>query len=479
MKKKFCSFLVFGRKIKTVVINAGDNGIDINYSETFSEIEKNNDTQEKLIKTARKVLNLKNENISSGNMSLLNLPEQLLTALVAGITREGSLQAAFKIAGSMLFDVKRSFIISDINLIPDLSDIDAIVISGGFDELENTWVDDFVLKLASDDSLKNKSPLVVYAGCAASLPSAKSNIGSITRLISVPNALEIKSLSGVVVSNEFFSQHNTTSWNVSAERFKLPEISFTDALEKIAGVFHKKQSERSLALLFTDNYFVINECSGNSGNICHKRHGVACKSSLLRPCDMTESLKSAYLNDHEIFNVDFTEEDLFRVNRENEEIFYRPGFVSAISLSGETSVERFLDLFVDPDVVRGIIEFIFDGNGFLLSMAAMMSDNESENSMLASDIFGMECFTTGWIVVPDGEFVKDRQCLTVYVSGNEDRNEMMFNWGKRYIINVEPYSVIEIDTEKGVFFKGEKTRKILKIGKLRRTVVFDLRKEKS
>lgn len=480
MKTGYFSFILFGSKIRTVIIRNSEQGTMTGFFVKDAEFDiMKDDLKDYIRKAIFEVTGSKADPLLAGNSSVMNIPEKLLCAAVAGMTRDGSLKCGVKLAGSMLLDVRHTFLINSQEETAELLNNDVLVISGGYDDYENTMMNEFILKLSRDPDMERSKPFVVYAGGSSSLPVAKLNMGPLTDLIWLPNVLENSFCPDALIAGEDISNKRTSSVFLSTDQLKVPVHPFSNALHKITDMFCTRYVSKAAAIFFTAEYSVINECSRVSGKNRFKRCGVPVRSGSLAVADFSKVFKDLNDNKNDLPGIDFELDDLFRIEKIEHAEYYRPDRIAGISLCENVDLDKFLDLICDPDILRGAVEFVFDKDAILLAAAPMFFDKHGDQSSWLLEVSNTDKVVSGWLVVPDGIFVKDRLCLTVYISGNEERNEMTFNWGKRYVINVEPYSVIEINGADKVYFKGKGSKKILKTSKHKRMIVFDLRKEKS
>ncbi len=478
MKSYHISFIVMQSKIRTVVVEYGDNGTAFFVKDIFEKGDNFN-FKEHVRKLMQESSYHKSDQPSKVSSSMMSIPPKLLSAVVTGMTSEGSLHACVKLARSMLLDIKKTFLInemseSDINSCSE----DVLIISGGYDDSENRQLHDFILKLTESQFIKKTKPAVVFAGSSSALPFAKVNIGTLTDFTMLPNVLETSFCPESLVAGEDISIKRSSTLMISSDQPKVPAFSFSNSLQKVTEMFCGRYVNKVLSVLITEEYSVVNECSRSAGKFHFKRYGLSMDDVSLKTADLSESLRSIFQQES-LPDRDFAQEDLLQIEKSERVEYYRPERIIGISLSGKAGFEKFLDVVSDPDLLRGVIEFVFDRDGVLLASAPMFFEKQGDHSGWLLDASYSENMVSGWIVIPDGTFVKERTCLTVYVSGNEERNEMSFLWGKRYVMKIDPFSVIEIDVSEKVYFEGAGRKKVLKTGKAGRTIVFDLRKERS
>ncbi len=465
-------------KMRVVLIEYGDSGTIFFVRDVFEKSDNFN-FKDHIRKLMQESSYHKVDQPSKVSSSTMVIPSKLLTSVVAGMTAEGSLQASVKLGRSMLLDIKKAFLVNEIND----SDInscneDVVIISGGYDDSESVMLNDFIVKLSESQFIKRIKPAVVFAGSASSLPFAKVNIGTLTDFISLPNVLESSFCPESLMAGEDISTKRSSTLTFSTDQQKVPSYSFSNSLQKITEAFCGRYVNKVLSVFITEEYTVVNECRKRSGKFEFRRYGIPVDEQSLKPAHLSESIVSVFQQES-ISDKNFGQEDLLQIEKSEKMEFYRPDRIVGISCSDRSGFEKFLDVVSDPDILRGIIEFIFDNEGVLLASAPLFFDKQGDHSAWLLEASYTENIISGWIVIPDGTFIKEKQCLTVYISGNEERNEMNFLWGKRYVMKTEPFSVIEIDTSEKVYFEGVGRKKVLKTGKSGRTVVFDLRKEKS
>ncbi|HPA56625.1 MAG TPA: hypothetical protein PLT70_04255, partial [bacterium] len=172
MKSYHISFIVMQSKIRTVVVEYGDSGTTFFVKDVFEKGDNFN-FKEHIRKLMQESSYHKSDQPSKVSSSMMSIPPKLLSAVVTGMTSEGSLYASVKLARSMLLDIKRTFLInemseSDINSCSE----DVLIISGGYDDSENRQLHDFILKLTESQFIKKNKPAVVFAGSSSALPFA-------------------------------------------------------------------------------------------------------------------------------------------------------------------------------------------------------------------------------------------------------------------------------------------------------------------
>ncbi|HSW59465.1 MAG TPA: hypothetical protein VLJ60_01635, partial [bacterium] len=249
MKSYHISFISMQSKIRTVVIEYGDNGIFF-FTKDILEKSDNFNFKEHVRKLMQESSYHKVDQPSKVSSSIMNIPSKLLSAVVTGMTVEGSLQSSVKLARSMLLDIKRTFLINEINESDiDSSNEDVVVISGGYDDSENRQLNDFILKLTESQFLKKNKPAVVFAGSSSALPFAKVNIGTLTDFISLPNVLETSFCPESLVAGEDISIKRSSTLMLSSEQPKVPSYSFSNSLQKITEMFCGRYVNKVLSLL--------------------------------------------------------------------------------------------------------------------------------------------------------------------------------------------------------------------------------------
>lgn len=151
MKTGYFSFILFSSKIRTVMIKSGEHGTMTGFFTKDAELDPlKDDLKDHIRKVIFEVTGSKTDPLMTGNSSVMSIPEKLLCASVAGMTRDGSLKCGVKLAGSMLLNVRHTFLINSTEDTAELFNNDVLIISGGYDNYENNLMNEFILKLSKD-----------------------------------------------------------------------------------------------------------------------------------------------------------------------------------------------------------------------------------------------------------------------------------------------------------------------------------------
>ncbi|MGI6394553.1 MAG: hypothetical protein ACOX2F_07480 [bacterium] len=473
MKNSHIAFISTESNIKAILVESGEEGVSF-LTKNIPGRQNEFNFKEQAKKLVQEKYPRKADQPSKASSSIIDVPAMLLPAVVTGMTLEGSLEASLKIAKFMLLDVRKTFLISNMSQEEiDSCSENVFFISGGYDESENDVLKDFITKLYESEYLRKIKPTVVFAGSTTLLHFAKAKIGSLTEFVSLPNVLEtVFSPEDLTVRENFFLKESSTITLFSKQQ-KVRQHSLTDFLHRLTEMFCGKNTNNVLSLLMTERYSVAGECCKSSGMLRFQKRGIPLTIDALSGNEVFESFLDIS-KQQPLFDTYLNSSNILEIEPKKKKKYLRPDRIVSLSLCEEANLDKFIDMVCNPDVLKGIIEFVFDKEGAFLALAAMFFDEPGDcTSWLLEAIFA-ENVVSGWIVIPDGVFVKGKEALSVHISGEEESRENLL-WGKRYALKVKPLSTIEIETFKGASFEGIGKKRVFKTGKSSQMVVFDLR----
>lgn len=416
--------------------------------------------------------------VSRNISAKLLIPDRPLTCAVFGVAGEGSVKCAKLLAQRLLLCVKKSFSINDTVSGVILDDIDVVVICGGYINSGDARVKELIVNISDLESFLKNRPAVIFSGSAGAASFAQYRFSPFTDFFQIDGFIEDPSMiPDISVLRKMINKKvhkDSAVHDRKAERHQ-----YFDVIRKFSETLCGKYLGNVLTFFFTDSFSMIDRTERAGGRYSGRMQLLPGASGQIETQDVTGVYDS-------FFNRDARDRDPFRetdvimpIFSEDSVRYIRPDRIGGISVCSEMNFEKFIDLVCDPDMIRGLVEFVFDKEGLLLASGLMFLENEDDFSDWLSEASSMESFTTGWIVIPDGDFIKDRDALSVYISGNGSEMTGVYRWGKRYFITIEPFSTIEIQTTGRVFFQGLVRKKVLKSGRSRRNLIIDLRKEKS
>ena len=411
-------------------------------------------------------------------LAKITIPDRFLSCAVFGVSKDGSLRSAELLAGRLLFNIRKKGTLDDIRKELFFDQIDAIVLCGGYENSGNEYINEMILTISNSESFLKNRPAMIFSGSKDAASFAQYNFSPLTDFFQVDNFIDDHSMSlDLLIHRKIFLK--------KFYRDPLPDMKKTgshhyfDVLAKFNEAFCGKYSNMVLTTLFTDNFAVLSRTERAGGRYFNKMYGISGDMDSLLAEDFSAGYRSFFTEKAHCKDPFKETYDVLPLVVENTEHFIRPDRICGISVCDNFSFERFVDLLCDPDLLRGAVEFVFDKEGLYLGAGLMFLDNDGDFSDWLVESSYCENFTAGWIVIPDGDFIKNKEALSLSINGNESDVVNTYLWGKRYFLTVEPFSVIEIQALGKVFFEGSGKKKILRTGRSSRTIVIDLRKEKS
>ncbi|MBP5406856.1 hypothetical protein J6Z19_06880 [bacterium] len=439
------------------------------YNESISaEIEDKNVKENNILldlseKTARRIV----------------IPEKLLNALVIGISEEGSTRSAKRLAWSKLLNVKKACSSGESFSSMDLSDIDCIIISGGYDDSINRRLNSVITSLGRNPQLAELKPKIIFAGSRLSADIAKKELALPGIQFKVlKNILENETL-----DDDGFAKTlpitSTVTQTFSEGRIKITDFSYTEALRKISEVFCMKRGEKVLSLLFTENYSLLSHGERGARATAFRNYAVPQKAETLDFEVFKSVFNDLFMEGRTVFDENFLQKDVLPIDSDKESLFFEPDRIVAVSLTEKINFENFIDLVCIPGITRGTFYFLFDNSGIVLAaMTVFLTQNKDSNPFLRG-FFNTQDIKNGWIFIPYGKFKKGAPAVFIEKLESDRKEDFILRWGDRKIIVLNANSVVEIHTAKGVFLSNsaDSTKKTIGTKESGKTLIFDLREE--
>ncbi len=404
------------------------------------------------------------------------VPDNLKKALVCGITRDGSLKAAEKLARSLLFSPEVLYVHGDVNETFNDLMCDAVIIGGGFDDSDDEKTRKLILDIGESEWFKKHRPLVIYAGNRESVSTAQLKFSPFSDFYEMKNVLEDGSSDN---DRNSLMEIDRSSFFAFSDNDLIKLSTYQESLHGISGYLCGAGSGRVISAMIRDDYSVLSQCRMESGKPVVENIALSKNAEDLCPDDFSDSYREFSVEENSVAGDLFTARDILAIGRKRQSSFFRPDRILGISLTEEVDVKKFLDLVSDPDIVRGVIEYYFDRTGFFLMCGSILSSSVEKTEELTEKLIEDQDFCSGWLVIPDGDFVKDEIALEVYIGGDENDKTSQLFWGKRYTIPVKEDSVIELRLKGTAFLAGKRKVVVLRTGKKSKNLVVDIRKEKS
>lgn len=406
------------------------------------------------------------------------IPDRPLTCAVFGVTGKGSVKCAKLLAGRLLLNIKRSFSIKDGGSEIILDDIDAVVICGGYFNSGNERVKELVRIISDSESFLRNRPAVIFSGSAEAASFAQYHFSPFTDFFQIEGFIEDTSMiPDISVHRKILNKKNNKDHTVQDK--KADRYQYFDVVRKFSETLCGKYLGNSLTVFFTDSFSLIDFTQRAGGKYFSRMHIIPGAADSKKAEDLS-AVYGSFLDSEALSSNPFSKSDtIMPLTSGNTKRWLRPDRIGGISVCSEMNFEKFIDLVCDPDILRGVVEFVFDKDGLYLGTGLMFLENEEDFSEWLSESSSLENFITGWIIIPGGDFRKDREALSVYINGNGSEITGSYRWGKRYFITVEPFSTIEVQTVEKASLEGRTGKKVLKSGKSHRNLIIDLRKEKS
>ena len=408
------------------------------------------------------------------------IPDKLMNAIVIGISEEGSTRSAKRLAWSRLLNVKESYSSTDTFSTIDLTDIDYIIISGGYDNSVNNRLNSIISSLGKNPQLAELKPHIIFAGSILSLENAKKELA-------LPG-IQFTVLRNVLENEDYTDDDYagntlptvTVQPQTEIENAKIKDFSYTEALRKISDVFCMRRGEKVLSILFTENYSLLSHAEKDVRTTVFKNYAVPQEAGTLDQNVFKSVFNDLFIEKKTVFDENFLQKDVMQLDSVKETVFFEPNRIVGVSLTGKITFENFVDFVSIPGTTRGTFYFLFDNTGSILAaMILFMSQNSSNNPFLRG-FFNTKDIKNGWLFIPYGKYRKGAPAIYVEKLENDRKEDFVLRWGERKIFEINPNSVIEINTAKGVFLSNndtENTKKTIGTKESRKTLIFDLREE--
>ena len=194
-------FLSMRNILRKIVVNFDYYNESISAETEDSTLEENSDIRQEIEKFYEK-----SGTKAEKTIQRIIIPERLMNAAVLGISEEGSTRSAKRLAWSKLLNVKRSYSASDAFSSIDLTGIDYIIISGGYDNSVNNRLNSMIVSLGKNPQLLELKPNIIFAGSILSLETARKELAKPgIRFSAQANVLETNNYA----EDDELLQHNT------------------------------------------------------------------------------------------------------------------------------------------------------------------------------------------------------------------------------------------------------------------------------
>ena len=110
----------------------------------------------------------------------------------------------------------------------------------------------------------------------------------------------------------------------------------------------------------------------------------------------------------------------------------------------------------------------------------MFLSGRSGSNPFLRGFFNTQDIRNGWIFIPYGRFKKGTPAVFIEKLENDRKVDIVLKWGEYRVIEINPNSVVEIHTAKGVYMTKndpESSKKTIGTKESRKTLIFDLREE--
>ena len=424
----------------------------------------------------------KNESSSEKRIERIIIPERLMNAAVFGISEEGSTRSAKRLAWSKLLNVKQAYSASDTFSTIDLSDIDYIIISGGYDNAVNNRLNSMIISIGKTLQLLDAKPDIIFAGSRLSLETARKELAKPgIRFSAQSNVLETNNYEDeeLLQQNTLNSIQQLTLWD-EIEDIKINDIAYTEALRKVADVFCMKRSETVLSVLFTDDYSLLSHAERGAGTTFFRNYAVPQEARTLTTEVFESVFNDLFIEKRTVFDENFQQDDVLAIDDARETVLFEPDRIIGTSLTDKVDFETFLRLISIPGVTRGTIYFLFDDKGAILAGMTMFMQGRNWNNSFLRGFFNTKDIRNGWIFIPYGRFQKGAPAVFIEKLENDRKEDIVLKWGEYRVIEINPNSVVEIHTANGVRMTKndpESNKKTIGTKENRKTLIFDLREE--
>lgn len=408
------------------------------------------------------------------------VPEKLQNALVIGISEEGSTRSAKRLAWSKLLNVKRACSSGEPFSSMDLTDVDYIIISGGYDNSVNNRLNAMIGALGKNPQLAEVKPEIIFAGSILSAEIAKKELALPgIRFRVLKNILENETTGEGALALQTLPLTLASAQNVTEGRIKITDFLYTEALRKISDVFCMKRGEKVFSALFTENYSLLSHAERGARTTNFKNYAVPQKAETLNSGVFKSVFNDLFVESRTVFDENFLQKDVLPIDSYKENVIFEPDRVVAVSLTEKIDFEKFVNTVCVPGMTHGTFYFLFDNAGIILAaMTVFLSQNKDSNQFLRG-FFNTKDVKNGWIFIPYGKFKKGAPAIFIEKLENDRKEDMVLKWGERKIIEINANSVAEIHTAKGVYLSdsADSTKKTIGTKESGKTLIFDLREE--
>jgi len=408
------------------------------------------------------------------------IPDNLKKAVICGITRDGSLKVGEKLSRFLLLSPEVFYTGGDFdNAVKDFV-CDVVVISGGFDDSDDMKILKLISDVAESEWFKKIKPKVIYAGNRKSVSAAQLSFSPLTDFYEIENILEERLLKNDRSSLAKLDLSDLVPFKVEGSALgKVIFNSYQSSLYSFSRYICGASSGRVVTAFINDNYSILNQCRLQAGKPVSENIAVSKNVDDVSSDDFSNSYTEFSVQNDPVTGDIFLADDILTIGKKKSENFFRPDRIIGISLSEKVDIIRFLDLISDPDIVRGIVEYSFDNTGFFLMCGAILNSDLSTNKERIDKIVEDHDVSSGWLIIPDGNFEKDAIALEVYIGGDENDKISKLFWGKRYTIPVKENSVVELRFKGSAFLLNRDRIVVLRTEGWQKSLVVDIRKEKS
>ncbi|MBR6421884.1 hypothetical protein IKS86_04165 [bacterium] len=411
------------------------------------------------------------------------IPERLMNAAVFGISEEGSTRSAKRLAWSKLLNVKQTYSASDAISTADLTGIDYIIISGGYDNSVNNRLNSMIVSLGKNPQLLELKPNIIFAGSRLSLDTARKELAK--------PGIRFSAQANVLENNRYAEdvellQQNTlpllqqmTLWD-EIEDVKINDIAYTEALRKISDVFCMKRSETVLSALFTDDYTLLSHAERGAGTTLFRNYAVPQEAGTLTTEVFESVFNDLLIEKQTVFDENFQQKNVLAIDDSVENIMFEPDRIIGVTLTDKIDFEKFIRLVSIPGITHGTIYFLFDDQGIILAGMTMFMQRKGGSNSFLRGFFNTTDIKNGWIFIPYGRFRKGAPAIFIEKLESDRKEDIVLRWGEYRVLEINPDSVVEIHTAKGVFMTKndpESNKKTIGTKKSRKTLIFDLREE--
>ena len=412
------------------------------------------------------------------------IPERLMNAAVFGISEEGSTRSAKRLAWSKLLNVKKAYSASDAFSAIDLSGIDYVIIAGGYDNSVNNRLNSMIVSLGKNLQLLEVKPNIIFAGSILSLETARKELAKPgIRFSAQANVLETNNYAEdveLLQQNTLPPLQQMTLWD-EIENVKINDIAYTEALRKISEVFCMKRSETVLSALFTDDYSLLSHAERGAGTTLFRNYAVPQEAGTLTTEVFESVFNDLFIEKRTVFDENFLQSDVLAIDDTvKERVLFDPDRIIGVTLTGKIDFEAFLHLVSIPGITHGTIYFLFDDKGIILAGMTMFLKGKLGTNSFLRGFFNTKDIKNGWIFIPYGRFRKGTPAIFIEKLENDRKEDIVLKWGEYRVLEIEPNSVVEIHTAKGVCMTKndpESNKKTIGTKESRKTLIFDLREE--